>query len=155
MLRLTRRAWNNVLIFSMLLLIALFNFSGGLFKNDDTKLSPFIELLPVNAVVMSIELDSGAIERIGRGWRRLPDGADPQLLATLVANWQQAKLEAIGQVQLRPTQVATVWLAGEDQGRVYLFAQEGNDMLVQTNGKIYKVLNMTWQALLNVDKTDA
>jgi hypothetical protein len=155
MIRLTQRAWNNVLIFSMLLLIVLFNLSTGLFKNDDTNLSPFIELLPQNAVVMSIELDSRTIERVGRGWRLLPDGANAQLLATLVANWQQAKLEAIGQAKLEPTQVVTVWLAGEEQGRVYLFAQEGSDVLVQINGQIYKVLNMTWPALLKVDKTNA
>ncbi|MFT6898338.1 MAG: hypothetical protein ACJA13_002758 [Paraglaciecola sp.] len=155
MIRLTQRAWNNVLIFSMLLLIVLFNLTGGLFKRDDPNPSPFIQLLPLNAVVMSIELDSRTIERVGRGWRLLPDGADPQFLAALVANWQQAELEAIGQVKLKPTQVVTVWLAGEEQGRVYLFAQEGSDMLVQINGKIYKVLNMTWPALLNVDKKNA
>lgn len=155
MIRLTQRAWNNVLIFSMLLLIVLFNLSGGLFESGDTKPSPFIDLLPQNAVVMSIELDSRTIERVGRGWRLLPDGADARLLATLVANWQQAKLEAIGQDQLEPSQVVTVWLAGEEQGRVYLFAHKGGEVLVQINGQIYKVLNKTWQALLTVEKTDA
>ncbi|MFQ3198660.1 MAG: hypothetical protein ACI81A_002386 [Paraglaciecola sp.] len=102
-----------------------------------------------------MELNLGTIERVGRGWRLLPGGADAQLLAALVANWHQAELEAIGQDRLKQAQVVTVWLAGEEQGRVYLFARDGSDVLVQINGQIYKVLNMTWSALLNVEKTNA
>jgi hypothetical protein len=139
----------------MLLLIVLFNLAGGLFKSGDSAPSSLIKLLPPNAVVMSIELNLGTIERVGRGWRLLPGGADAQLLAALVANWHQAELEAIGQDRLKQAQVVTVWLAGEEQGRVYLFARDGSDVLVQINGQIYKVLNMTWSALLNVEKTNA
>lgn len=155
MFRLTQRAWNNVLIFSMLLLIALFNLSGGLFNNSDNDNSGLTELLPQNAVVMSIEIDARTIERVGRGWRLLPDGADAQLLAAVVNNWQQTKLEATGQVKLIHTQAVTVWLAGEEQGRVYLFAEVGSDVLVQIKEHLYKVLNMTWQDLLSVEQTHA
>ena len=144
-----------MLIFSMLLFIVLFNFSGGLFKTDGTDNTSFTHLLPQNAVVMSIEIDARTIERVGRGWRLLPDGADAQLLATLVDNWQQTNLELIGQARLMQTQVVTVWLAGEEQGRVYMFAQVGSDVLVKIEGDLYKVLNMTWDELLSVEKSDA
>tara|TARA_R110000772_G_scaffold227313_3_gene338037 strand:+ start:12614 stop:13096 length:483 start_codon:yes stop_codon:yes gene_type:complete len=156
MIRLTSRAWNNVLIVSMLLLIIIFNLSGNFFSggsNDNTMLA---RLIPSGATITSIETESITIERVGRGWRLLPGrlGVDNQVLSEAVAHWQQATLEPVAQGPINGAVTVDVWLAGEGQPRRYLFFQVGADMLVQypaLGGQSYKVTEMSWQQLFITD----
>ncbi len=130
-IRLSRKAWNNVLIFSMLIMIFLFN---GLHH----KLNPAAEpegpqpVLPAQSFVLVMELPGVKLERIGTGWRTTgeslavaPDG--------LVAAWQGAEANLLlGVDELKalagaaPLTAASFWLAGEEKARVYqLYANGG------------------------------
>lgn len=155
MLRLTQRGWNNILIFSMLLLFVLFNFSGGLFNQADSQSKLALSLLPEDSVVMSIKIGELTIERVGRGWRLLPQGAEFHLLAALVDNWQQAELKALNKAALGNPQVVTVWLAAEEHARVYQFYKVEGKLLVKKDGHLFQVVNMTWQQLLTIGEPHA
>ena len=54
MIRLTSRAWNNVLIISMLLLILMFNLSGNLFSDEGATDEAIDVLIPHDGMLTSI-----------------------------------------------------------------------------------------------------
>ncbi len=160
MIRLTSRAWNNVLIISMLLLILMFNLTGNLFSGSGVKDEPIDKLVPTDAMLTSIVTHAYTLERVGRGWRflrALKEGnnddladndnggertankntetsdneIDNQELTDNVFAWQEALLEPIGEATLAGATQVNVWLAGESAPHHYLFFQVGADMLVQ------------------------
>ncbi|ABG38582.1 hypothetical protein Patl_0050 [Paraglaciecola sp. T6c] len=170
MIRLTSRAWNNVLIISMLLLILMFNLTGNLFSGSSVKDETIDKLVPTDAMLTSIVTHDYTLERVGRGWRFLmatkesynndlvanknketsDNEIDKQILTDNVMAWQEALLEPIGEATLAGATQVNVWLAGESAPRHYLFFQVGADMLVQypTQGaQLYKVTNKTWSEL--------
>ena len=172
MIRLTSRAWNNVLIISMLLLILMFNLTGNLFSGSSVKNETIDKLVPTDAMLTSIVTHAYTLERVGRGWRILrvvkddladdnnggestitetsDNKIDNQLLTDNVFAWQEALLEPIGEATLAGATQVNVWLAGESAPRHYLFFQVGADMLVQypaQGAQLYKVTNKTWSEL--------
>jgi hypothetical protein len=175
MIRLTSRAWNNVLIISMLLLILMFNLTGNLFSGSSVKNETIDKLVPTDAMLTSIVTHAYTLERVGRGWRILravkddladdnnggentankitetsDNEIDNQLITDNVFAWQEALLEPIGEATLAGATQVNVWLAGESAPRHYLFFQVGADMLVQypaQGAQLYKVSNKTWSEL--------
>ncbi|MBN23502.1 MAG: hypothetical protein CL578_00425 [Alteromonadaceae bacterium] len=175
MIRLTSRAWNNVLIISMLLLILMFNLSGNLFSDEGATDEAIDVLIPHDGMLTSIVTHAYTIERVGRGWRFVPPSndlvseesevtrenltvIDNQTLTDLVIAWQSAELAPIGNATLTGATQVNLWLAGESAPRHYLFFQVGEDMLVQypTQGaQLYKITNMTWSQLFLTDTPNA
>lgn len=175
MIRLTSRAWNNVLIISMLLLILMFNLSGNLFSDEGATGEAIDVLIPPDAMLTSIVTHAYTIEKVGRGWRFVPPSSDlvseenqvtreyltaidNQTLTELVMAWQNAELAPIGNATLSGATQVNLWLAGESAPRHYLFFQVGKDMLVQypTQGaQLYKITNMAWSQLFLTDTPDA
>jgi hypothetical protein len=151
MIRLTQRAWNNVIIVSMLLLIVLFNSSSNFLSNNEPDLDQGLPLLPANSVLMTLDFGSHKIERIGRGWRILADKSqalDGQtVLDELVNNWQQATLQPSEELRQDSGLVVVVWLAGQDQARVYQFYQLGQTLLVEVEKELYQLSNMNAEQL--------
>jgi hypothetical protein len=151
MIRLTQRAWNNVIIVSMLLLIVLFNSSSNFLSNNEPDLEQVLPLLPANSVLMTLDFGSHKIERIGRGWRILADKsqalAGQTVLDELVNNWQQASIQPSEELRQDSGLVVVVWLAGQDQARVYQFYQLGQTLLVEVEQELYQLSNMNAEQL--------
>jgi hypothetical protein len=129
MIRLSKKGWNNVLIFSMLLMIMIFNgmhrnLGGG--ESTDTN----VLILPENSLVLTLNIGDIAIERIGQGWRANPaiDMIEAQLTDLMArwkaytAQWQmddnEAKVMTKGTM---PQFIVIASLAGKTDGAVYAF----------------------------------
>lgn len=138
MIRLSRRGWNNVLIFATLLLILLFNQSGK-FLSDPTA-PDAAHLLPTDIPVMKIEFGSHQLERVGQGWRLRPSSALSEAeLAQIVQRWQTAEPLLLGEGSLASGLVVVIWLAGEEQGRVFGLQQRDDGVLVAHQGQLYQL----------------
>ncbi|WP_105166811.1 hypothetical protein [Pseudoalteromonas sp. T1lg23B] len=135
-MRLGTKAWNNVVIISMLLMIFFLN---GLHHklNPQTELQGPQRLLPEQSFVLTLAFPGYKIERIGTSWRiDGPWQAQPEQLQALVALWQTAQLD-VAQVSLNQEQalsVAQFWLASQElplsyqlylaDGQYYLFDKQ-------------------------------
>ncbi|AWL10563.1 hypothetical protein HMF8227_00055 [Saliniradius amylolyticus] len=145
MIKLSRRGWNNVLIFACLLLILVFNQSADLISSGETS---HTRLLPADTPVLRIDYGSHQLQRIGQGWRAQPSlGLEEQALAAIVNNWRNAEGETIP-VNMEGGYVAVVWLAGEPNGRPFKLKSQGNDVLVKHQGQVIRLKNTPLSALL-------
>ncbi|WP_416306868.1 hypothetical protein [Neptunicella sp. SCSIO 80796] len=137
MIRLSRRGWNNVLIFACLFMILLFSTSNRiLLQNEEQSQSQL--LLPESSEIMAIDYGTHKIERIGRGWRSVPVlDMDESQLNDIASHWQQAIVAKPMSGQLAQPYIVTLWLAGQEQGSVYKLLPQGNDILVQHQQQLY------------------
>lgn len=143
MLRFSQRTWNNIIIFTMLLMILLFSTTTKILNDPVQDPTTQVSLLPGDAVILTLDYGQQKIERIGQGWRHLPPAQMTELtLRRIVENWQTTELAAIDTPQLNDNQlVAVVWLAGEEQGRVFQFAADNNRLQVLIDEHWYRVKN--------------
>ena len=127
MARLSQKAWNNVIIFSMLAMIFVLNISS--FKSDETDLP--VPVIEEGGLLLSLQIDQYVIERAGQTWRLSSSSplANEQsseeqsdALAVLVDNWQKALVKTQNEVTAEalqsPDVVVVLWLAGERNGLV-------------------------------------
>ncbi len=87
MFKLSRKGWNNVIIVAVLIVITLLHrMETAQQENSAKRARP---LLPDAAVVLTWQGPSWQIERIGQGWRSVPDlGLDTAQLDARLARWQ-------------------------------------------------------------------
>ena len=156
-MQLGRKGWNNVIIFSMLIMIFFLN---GLHKNigNDETQAQLQPLLPVQSFVLTLEFSDQKIERIGTSWRTtalikevpLSWQGSEQQLSELVYLWQNTALMTTATPDAldinKPLSAATFELAGEPLPWVYL--------LFEANGQYY-LFDKTSQRLLLLDLTTA
>lgn len=146
-MRLSRRGWNNVLIFSVLLIIFVFNFSQKL------TLSPKVHqrsVIPESVTIVEIKTPDYQITRLGRSWQSQPDlGLSKQQLNTLVNNWQNLKLETHDPVndKISPYTIQ-VYTADQDQPVIVQLYQYGEHYLLQTDPTMSLLLNAKQLPLL-------
>ncbi|TMP25244.1 hypothetical protein CWB99_21280 [Pseudoalteromonas rubra] len=140
-MRLSRKAWNNVVIFSMLIMIFFLN---GIHQkmnpsNEETGSMPLFEQ---QSFVLALGFPGYKIERIGTSWRLSADAeatwqAPPATLDALVTRWQESELaltDSPGLPASAALSVAQFWLASSElpvsyqlyrqQQRYYLFARQ-------------------------------
>ncbi|MCF2947270.1 hypothetical protein L0668_04065 [Paraglaciecola aquimarina] len=156
MIRLSQRGWNNVIIFTTLILIMLFNFSSD-FLNRNVQDKPEIStLIPAGLVITTIEYQNDKIERIGQGWRAKSGKLSHEQLTQLVANWQNAEVELFDDQLNWQSDVKTisVWFAGQVKPITYSFLFFADKTLVKTEQKInqqtYQLVNPDFSQL-NID----
>ena len=136
MIRLSRAGWNNVLIFSSLIMIMLLN---GLHKNlwketelhESTLLDAKSFALTFNFTAPSVNQAQYRLERAGREWRFMIDSVEQSQRTPLdaqatVERWQTLLLTLTDEVvalhhlkHQEPTQIVSVWIAGEANPRSY------------------------------------
>ncbi|GLR69111.1 hypothetical protein [Agaribacter marinus] len=126
MRRLSQKAWNNVLIFSMLILIVVLNWDK-LFGEGELSV---ISVVPEGAVILNVEIDELNFERVGTGWRvvgpesKLRPNLTSKAIAEIIGKWERALLR-LPLEQVEPTafypldHVVTIWIAGQKNGLVY------------------------------------
>ena len=141
MFRLSRKAWNNVLMFSMLIMIMVFNGLHNRFNASEDTLSAQ-PLIAADELILSLDFNQYVIERIGRTWRLVSKETTPALSDERVANvaiaWQQQHLEHAGNEASAlinngqtPAQIVTIWLAGHSDGQVFAFYQDAGRWFVR------------------------
>lgn len=140
MARLSQKAWNNVIIFSMLIMITVLNLDR--FRGDEERGPSTI--LESGEIVLSMQIDQNIIERVGQSWRISPkspasiENVPAESLAILVDNWQRAVVvEPIETVEIsifeRPNHVVAIWLAGETQSRVYPIVRDRDFVYIKVD----------------------
>ncbi|WP_225738232.1 hypothetical protein [Pseudoalteromonas aurantia] len=113
---LSRKAWNNVVIFSMLLMIFFLN---GVHHKlaPESQVSGPKALLPAQSFVLTLAFPGYKIERIGTSWRiDGPWQAKPEKMQSLVNLWLSLQLEVVD-IRLSADKAITVarfWLAGQE-----------------------------------------
>ncbi|MEW9798054.1 hypothetical protein [Alteromonas sp. CYL-A6] len=150
MARLSQRAMNNVVIFAMLAMIALFNLNSFLPQptSDDV-----LSVIGSNDFVLKIEQDGNVLERAGQQWRQRTQ-TTPQPAITpqqQLRAWQTATLVPVSFATNAPSTspvVAVVWLAGQSQGQVYAFYPSESGTLVKYNGSWYQLRDASLSSLL-------
>ena len=160
-MQLGRKGWNNVVIFSMLLMIFFFN--GLHTKLNSGPDQPSVQsILPAQSFILALEFPDQKIERIGTSWRATalvqndPTSlwqATTANLVGLINEWQSMQLSV---VQKQPIfhntpalTVATVWLAGEQLPWLYQVysAPQGYYLLDKSNQRVLLLDNETAQRL--------
>ena len=146
-MRLSRRGWNNVLIFGVLLIVFLFNFSHKL------TLSPKVHqraVIDSNLTIVEIKTPDYQITRLGRTWQSKPElGLSKQQLSSLVNNWQNLKLDT----QLPVSNTVTpytiqIYTADQDLPIIVQLYQYGDHYLLQTDPNMSLLLNAQQLPLL-------
>jgi len=149
MIRLSKKGWNNVLIFSMLIMIFLFN--GLHHKLIDAEADDVIQpLLKEQSYILTMEYPLFKIERIGTGWRSNSQLTQMQI-SELLTNWQQAtglQLADINAIKsefknISPENIVTIWFAGEELPQVFAFFKLADDYFIH----MPKSVNINWLKL--------
>ncbi|WP_018692143.1 hypothetical protein [Algicola sagamiensis] len=154
MLRLSRQGWNNVLIFSMLIMIFLFNGLHHRMLSFESE-PQSQQLLPEESMLLTLELPPYSIERIGKAWRIQPGRKDTSEaeLHQLTTAWQSisgvvmVKGELPSELLDRsdPDQVVVAWLAGRTDGyQLYVYR-------IAQNTYIYDAQTERWLRLMPDD----
>ena len=149
MLRLSQRAWNNVIIVIMLMLIILFNLSADFINVGDDETSFLFTLVPVNMTITTIQFDQEKVERIGQGWRTKSGMYSNQRLANLVENWLNAEIDLFDQEANWQSSTSTVkiWFAGQVLPIEYQFMQLPDKTLVKVDKQTYQLIIPSYKML--------
>ncbi|NCP63471.1 MAG: hypothetical protein GW763_01595 [Paraglaciecola sp.] len=150
MLKLTQRAWNNVLIISMLVLILLFNRTSN-FLNGGSDNIVDNHLLPSDAQISTVDFGSYQVERIAKSWRCVGCSADIEQIEKLVTQWQtattQASTENLALSDASVSQVVIISLLGQGQTHKYELFKVGDVTLVLYQQQVFQLQGSTFDDL--------
>jgi len=148
MVRLSKKGWNNVLIFTMLIMITVLNMD----KFSGTSESGTQSILQDGEIVLSMQVDQNVIERVGRSWRisdqspAYADNISAERLAVLVNNWERAVVDTVvsnangmavdNDIFKQANHVVVIWVAGQTDGQVYPIARRGDDVYIGVNNQV-------------------
>lgn len=153
MIRLSQRGWNNVIIFTTLILILLFNFSSDFLNRNAEDKTAIPALIPSDWVITTIDYGQDKIERIGQGWRAQSGKLEHDDLTQLVNAWQNAEIELFDSNLnwQTDTQVIQVWFAGQAEPIEYSFLPLADKTLIKIEQQTYLLIHPTFSNL-KIDK---
>ncbi|MGC3835060.1 hypothetical protein [Moritella viscosa] len=94
-MQLSRRGWNNVLIFAVLAMMLVFQYSGKKIEGDEST-SQYQAALPAHAVVLSMQFDNIQIQRVGSQLATLPElGLSQSQLKQIIKAWETATFKPV------------------------------------------------------------
>ena len=95
--QLSRRGWNNVLIFAVLTMMLVFQYSGKKIGGGDTA-SYYQTALPQNAIVLSMQFDNIQIQRVGSQLATKPElGLSQPQLQQIIKAWETATFKPVAE----------------------------------------------------------
>ncbi|MDT0596434.1 hypothetical protein [Glaciecola petra] len=155
MLRLSKRAWNNVLIFAMLGLILALNWNR-FFSQDETSTRLIV---PEGEFILSMQINQVMIEKAGMVWRINPNGvqantqASSETLAEIVSAWQKAYIAPAGfdfdsQLFANPEVIVTLSLAGQSMPTVIAFKIIEQQLFVVIDKRVFVLMSPPIKSLL-------
>jgi hypothetical protein len=150
MIKLSQSAWNNVIIFSMLILIMLFNFSSHILNEGSSENLSFPKLVPANMVITTMIFEQEKVERIGQGWRTISGTYSNEKLARLVEHWNNAEIRLFDQGPSWQSANSTIqiWFAGQALPIEYQFIQLGDKTLVKIGKQTFQLISPSYQMLI-------
>ena len=158
MVKLSRKAWNNVIIFSMLILIFLFNSTSNFLTGGADSEQP-AGLIPTGGVIASLEFDNVKVERIGQGWRALGIKASENQLIKLNQAWIEARLDAaeteLSISQATDSRRVVVNLVGQQVPLKFEIFQVADKTLVLSQQRLYQLTNTAFSRLFIDSDNDA
>lgn len=96
-MQLSRRGWNNVLIFAVLAMMLIFQYSGKNMNSDDA-VSQYQSALPSNAVILSMQFDNIQIQRVGSQLATKPEmGLSQSQLQQIIKAWERATFKPVAE----------------------------------------------------------
>ncbi|QUM86932.1 MULTISPECIES: hypothetical protein [unclassified Moritella] len=94
-MQLSRRGWNNVLIFAVLAMMLVFQYSGKKIEGDESA-GQYQTALPAHAVVLSMQFDNIQIQRVGSQLATLPElGLSQPQLKQIIKAWETATFKPV------------------------------------------------------------
>ncbi|WP_440906031.1 hypothetical protein ACMZOO_07275 [Catenovulum sp. SX2] len=144
MVRLSRSGWNNVLIFTSLIMIFLFNGLHLKMFSSDGKPVQQHSLLPADEMILTIDFPNYSLERIGRSWRTMPESNySAEQLQAVVEQWQQLQVQPIdvmpNETKQYPDVVVSFWFAGQKQAFVVQIFKLANTYVLRTPNGLVQV----------------
>ncbi len=146
-MKLSRTAWNNVIIISVMLMILMINvMNHRLFPEDNsstTNASGEQRVLMAHAVILTLEVhDNFFIERIGQSWgiqsELTTDDPSKQMLEQMMIAWQQSAglLQASGfEISGQKGIEISINLAGESQAKSLILYPLVDQLLINDKQK--------------------
>jgi len=136
-MQLSKKGFNNILIFGILLITFIFNFSQGLREPQQTDQSTVI---PKAFTILEIQTPDYSLTRVGRNWQRKPSlGISSVQLQQVVNNWQTIPLESLTEQNLPPSDfVLTFFVAEQEEPIIVQLHQLQNDQyILQIDENLY------------------
>lgn len=148
---LSKRAWNNVLVYVVLLLMFLFWFSapdspapGGQSKNGDT-----MQLMPADSGLQSIQIAEQEIRLSESGWQcSAPCALTPQQAQAVAEAWQNLEIKASSQQPTEKLLDIQLGFVGNQQALVELYTQPQLLLRLPQQDKVYQPVNVSVEQLL-------
>ena len=130
-MRLSRKGWNNVLIFAVLTIIFIFNLGHKLAPNKE---SDQLFIIDQQLTIVEIKTPDFKIIRVGRSWQSEPNvGLSEQQLAMLINNWQHLPLTVHDPIPPSPhSYPVLVYSANNSEPITVNLIQQGDDYVLQT-----------------------
>ncbi len=134
-MRLTKKGWNNVLIFAVLGIVFVFNFSHKL------KLQPQVAQRTVvsnQQTIVEIKTPDFKLIRTGRSWSSEPStGLSSQQLTHLVNNWQSIALKSTtASPNSSSDYYISIYIAQQEQPIMVQLEQDGDNYLLHVHDDI-------------------
>lgn len=131
-MKLSRTGWNNVIIFSVMIIILVINASNDkLFPKEENDNKAEQLILPENSVILTLTINLSAelqllFERVGRTWQLTTKGLvvdkTSQQIEQLMFSWQQSRgLIQAADIIIDNTQGIRVDIALAGQEQLYTF----------------------------------
>lgn len=110
---LSKRGWNNVLIFACLGMIIVFNLMSD--KLIDNAEGDIVSILPEQSMILTLEYPNVSVERLGTSWRVTPtENIAPSRVNKIINAWLaltgELSIETSDEIGFR----VTLWLAGQE-----------------------------------------
>ena len=134
---LSRRGWNNVIIYSVLVMLTLFYVVPEYMLLQRQKNLTSLKLVPDGYVLVQLQFDRTNVQQAGPDWRFQPKVDETRQAAELAEVWQQTKLKPWPKhVELseRPLRRVGVLLAGEHSVQQWGLYQNGPDLYLRKQG---------------------
>ncbi|MCB5225233.1 hypothetical protein JAO78_000185 [Alishewanella sp. 16-MA] len=135
MLKLSRRNWNNVLIFVVLLLMfSLYDWSGNTYFGRAERVS----LLPDSSQLLSVSIGSKRLVQAAGQWQWQPHQPSTVSATEMAAAWQTTQLVASNETagaNWVPIAQASVQLVGQFEPQIWLLYLQPSGYLVQQVGR--------------------
>jgi len=136
-MRLSKKGFNNLLIFGILLITFIFNFSQRLREPHETKQSTVI---PKEFTILEIQTPDYTLTRVGRNWQRKPSmGISSDKLQQVVNNWQTVPLDTLTEQNFPLSDFILRFFIAEQKDPiiVQLHQLQNDHYVLQVNEKLY------------------
>ena len=134
---LSRRGWNNVIIYSVLAMLLLFYFAPKHLMTLRQQHLQSFKLVPDGYVLVQLQFDRTDLQQAGPVWRFQPVVDDQINPAELAELWQQTELKPWPQqIELSPQPIrrVAVLLAGDTNVSQWGLYQNGRDFYLKKQG---------------------